>query len=92
MEKVMSYFTGFLSGLIGIMMSIVPVTILWQLLTGETVFGMDVIGNFMGMLNGIAGAGFVGLVALVFIMYFFLCERCGIPSDCKEKKSDCKKK
>ena len=92
MEKVMSYFTGFLSGLVGIMMSIVPVTILWQLLTGETVFGMDVIGNFMGMLNGIAGAGFVGLVALVFIMYFFLCERCGVPSNCKEKKSDCKKK
>jgi len=88
----MSYFTGFLSGLVGIMMSIVPVTILWQLLTGETVFGMDVIGNFMGMLNGIAGAGFVGLVALVFIMYFFLCERCGVPSNCKEKKSDCKKK
>ena len=88
----MDYFKGFFGGLVGIMMAIIPVTILWQLLTGETVFGMDVIGNFMGMLNGIAGAGFVGLVALVFIMYFFLCERCGVPSDCKEKKSDCKKK
>jgi|TARA_R100000995_G_C3365672_1_gene69415 hypothetical protein len=76
MEKVMSYFTGFFAGLVGIMMAIVPVTILWQLLTGQLIFGMDVIGNFMGMLNGIAGAGFVGLVALVFIMYFFLCDKC----------------
>ncbi len=72
----MSYFTGFFAGLVGIMMAIVPVTILWQLLTGQLIFGMDVIGNFMGMLNGIAGAGFVGLVALVFIMYFFLCDKC----------------
>ena len=76
MEKVMSYFTGFFSGLVGIMMAIIPVTILWQLLTGEMIFNMDVIGNFMGMLNGIAGAGFIGLLALVFIMYFFLCDQC----------------
>ena len=80
MEKVMNYFTGFFGGLVTIMIHIIPVTILWQLLAGETVFNMDVIGNFMGMLNGIAGAGFVGLVALVFIMYFFM--------DCKK---DCKK-
>ena len=80
MEKVMNYFTGFFGGLVAIMMAVLPVTILWQLLTGGTVFNMDVIGNFMGMLNGIAGAGFVGLVALVFIMYFFM--------DCKK---DCKK-
>ena len=76
MEKVMSYLKEFFGGLVGIMMAIVPVTILWQLLTGGLVFNMDVIGNFMGMLNGIAGAGFVGLIALVFIMYFFLCEKC----------------
>ena len=80
MEKVMNYLTGFFGGLVTIMIHIIPVTILWQLLTGGTVFNMDVIGNFMGMLNGIAGAGFVGLVALVFIMYFFM--------DCKK---DCKK-
>ena len=72
----MDYFKGFFAGLVGIMMAIIPVTILWQLLTGTMIFNMDVIGNFMGMLNGIAGAGFVGLVALVFIMYFFLCDIC----------------
>ena len=80
----MNYFTGFFSGLVGIMMSIVPVTILWTLLTGTTIFNMDIIGNFMAMVNALGNAGFVGLLALVFIMYFFLCERCGVPKDCKK--------
>ena len=76
MEKVMNYFTGFFSGLVSIMLSIVPVAILWQLLTSGLVFNMDIIGNFMGMVSALGNAGFVGLLALVFIMYFFLCDKC----------------
>ena len=76
MEKVMKYFTGFFGGLVSILMAIVPVTILWTLLTGGLVFNMDIIGNFMGMINALGNAGFTGLLALVFIMYFFLCEKC----------------
>ena len=72
MEKVMSYFTGFFNGLVGIMIAIVPVTILWQLLTGSLVFDMDIIGNFANMVNAIGNAGFVGLLTLVFVMYFFV--------------------
>ena len=72
----MDYFKGFFGGLVSIMMSIIPVTILWQLLTGNVMFGMDVIGNFMGMLTALGNAGFVGLLALVFVMYFFLCDVC----------------
>ena len=72
MEKVMSYFTGFFNGLVGIMMAIIPVTILWQLLTGSMVFDMDIIGNFASMVNTIGGTGFVGLLTLVFVMYFFV--------------------
>ena len=80
MEKVMNYFTGFFGGLITIMIHIVPVTILWTLLTGTTVFGMDIIANFMEMVTMIGNAGFVGLLALLFVMYFFM--------DCKK---DCKR-
>ena len=76
MEKVMSYLTQFFSGLVAIMIAIVPVTILWTLLTGEVIFGMDVVGNFMAMVNALGNAGFVGLLAVVFIMYFFLCDKC----------------
>jgi hypothetical protein len=80
MEKVMNYFTGFFGGLITIMIHIVPVTILWTLLTGDLVFGIDIIANFMEMVTLIGNAGFVGLLALLFVMYFFM--------DCKK---DCKK-
>ena len=72
----MNYFTGFFGGLVSIMMAIVPVTILWTLLTGGLVFNMDIIGNFMGMVNALGNAGFVGLLSLVFIMYCFLCDKC----------------
>ena len=81
MEKVMNYLSGFFGGLITIMMHIIPVTILWSLLTGEVIFGMDIIGNFMAMVTALGNAGFVGLVAIVFVMYFFM--------DCKK---DCAKK
>ena len=81
MEKVMNYLTGFFGGLVAIMMAIIPVTILWSLLTGSVIFGMDIIGNFMAMITALGNAGFVGLVAIVFVMYFFM--------DCKK---DCAKK
>ena len=72
----MNYLTGFFGGLVAIMMSIIPVSILWSLLTGNVIFGMDIIGNFMAMVNALGNAGFVGLLALVFVMYFFLCDKC----------------
>jgi|TARA_R110002012_G_scaffold117900_1_gene266001 hypothetical protein len=81
MEKVMNYLTEFFGGLVTIMISIIPVTILWSLLTGNVIFSMDIIGNFMAMVNALGNAGFVGLLAIVFIMYFFM--DCG--KDCKKK-------
>ena len=58
------------------MMAVIPVTFLWTLLTGTTLFGMNIIENFMTMVNGIGEAGFVGLLALLLVMYFFLCDKC----------------
>ena len=72
----MKYFTGFFGGLVSILMAIVPVTILWTLLTGTTLFGLDIISNFMDMVTMLGNSGFVGLLALLFIMYFFLCDKC----------------
>ena len=73
MEKVINYITGFLKGLVCIMMAIIPVTILWTLLTGQVVFGIDFIGNLMAMVTAFGNAGFVGLIALLFVVYFFMC-------------------
>ena len=76
MDKVIKYLTGFFTGLVSVMIAIVPVTILWTLLTGTSVFGMNIITNFMDMVNQLGSNGFVGLLSLIFIMYFFLCEKC----------------
>ena len=68
----MNYFKDFISGLIGIMMAILPMTILWQVLTGGAVFGMDVIKNLGDLVAIFGEGGFVGLITLVIVMSFFI--------------------
>ena len=71
MDNVIKMLQGFLGGLTGILFSVLPLTILWQVLTGGTVFGMDVIANLTSMVTSIGEGGFVGLVVLVLIVSFF---------------------
>ncbi len=72
MDNVIKMLKGFLGGLTGILFSVLPLTILWQVLTGGTVFGMDVISNLTNMVTSIGEGGFVGLVVLVLIVSFFV--------------------
>ena len=72
MEKAFSLVTGFLGGLATLFLATIPVTILWQVLTGTSCFGMDVISNLTEIINHFGTSGFVGLVALVIIMSFFV--------------------
>ena len=72
MEKAMNYITGFFGGLMGVMMAILPVTILWFVLTGGDVFGMDVITNLTALVNSFGTGGFTGLVVMVLIAAFFV--------------------
>ena len=72
MEKVMNYLTGFFGGIVGIMMAILPVTILWTVLTGGSVFGMNVIANLTDLVNGFGQGGFTGLIVLLVVMSFFI--------------------
>ena len=71
MEKVFSLVNGFLGGLGTLFMAFIPVTILWYVLTGGTVFGMDVIANLTALITGLGNGGFVGLIVLVLIASFF---------------------
>jgi|TARA_R110000751_G_scaffold93371_1_gene182430 hypothetical protein len=70
-ENVFNKVTGFLTGLGGLLMAFLPLTILWQVLTGETVFGMDVIGNLTNLIASIGEGGFAGLVVLILVVSFF---------------------
>tara|TARA_Y100001963_G_C6513754_1_gene323325 strand:+ start:104 stop:328 length:225 start_codon:yes stop_codon:yes gene_type:complete len=72
MDSVIKYVNGFFTGLLTIMMAIFPVTILWQVLTGTNVFGMDVIANLTALIEGLGNGGFVGLIVLVIITSFFV--------------------
>jgi hypothetical protein len=72
MENVIKYVTGFFGGLLSIMMAVVPVAILWNVLTGQTIFGMDVVSNLTDLLNVFGEGGFVGLIALVILAKFFI--------------------
>jgi len=72
METVINYLTGFFGGLMAVMMSIIPVTILWYVLTGGDVWGMDVITNLTALINNFGTGGFTGLIVLILVAGLFV--------------------
>ena len=72
MEKVFDYLNEFFSGLAGVLMTVLPLTILWEVLTGRLLFNMDVITNLTSLVNGFGTGGFAGLVVLVLVSWFFV--------------------
>jgi|TARA_B100002052_G_C15813265_1_gene566939 hypothetical protein len=72
MEKVTNYLTGFFGGLASVMMAILPVTIIWYVLTGGDVWGMDVITNLTALVDMFGNGGFTGLIVLVMLAGFFV--------------------
>ena len=67
----MKMITGFFAGIGSVLMAVIPVSILWFVLTGGSVFGMDVVANLTALVNSLGNGGFVGLVVLVIVMSFF---------------------
>ena len=67
----MKMVTKFLGGLMSVMMAVLPLTILWYVLTGTSVLGMDVVTNLTNLLTTLGNGGFVGLVVLVIVASFF---------------------
>jgi len=72
MDNVIKYVTGFFGGLGTILMAVLPVTILWYILTGGSVFGMDVVANLTALITSLGNGGFVGLIVLVLLASFFV--------------------
>ena len=68
----MKMITGFFGGLGSILMAVIPVSILWFVLTAGSVFGIDVIANLTTLVNDFGNGGFVGLIVLVLVMSFFV--------------------
>jgi hypothetical protein len=72
MDSVFKYMNGFLGGLFGLLTALLPITILFQVLTGTGVFGMDVISNLVSIIQSVGNSGFAGLVAILFVCSFFI--------------------
>tara|TARA_R110001592_G_scaffold334229_1_gene618465 strand:- start:416 stop:640 length:225 start_codon:yes stop_codon:yes gene_type:complete len=72
MDNVIKMITGFVGGLSTVLLAVLPVTILWYILTGGSVFGMDVVANLTALINSLGNGGFVGLVVLVILTSFFV--------------------
>ena len=53
MESIFNKVNGFINGLGSIFLGLVPVSILWNVLSGTDVFGMDVVGNLTSLVNKI---------------------------------------
>ena len=71
MESIINKVTGFLGGLGKFFLALVPVSVLWYVLTGTDVFGMDVVENLTTLVNTLGNGGFVGLVVLIILWSFF---------------------
>ena len=71
MEKVFNMVNGFVSGLTNVFFGIVPLAILWFVLTGTSVLGFDVVANMTSLIGTLANGGFIGLVVLVILCSFF---------------------
>ena len=72
MDSVIKYTTGFFGGLLSIMMAVIPVSILWYVLTGSAIFEMDVVANLTALITSLGNGGFVGLIVLVLLASFFI--------------------
>ncbi len=71
MDSVFKMVNGFVSSLVGVFMGLIPLTILWFVLTGTTVLGFDVVANMTSLLTSLTNGGFIGLVVLVILCSFF---------------------
>jgi Na+/H+ antiporter NhaC len=72
MNNVIKMITDFVGGLGTVLLAVLPVTILWYILTGGSVFGMDVVANLTALITSLGNGGFVGLVVLVILTSFFV--------------------
>ena len=71
MKNVFNMVNDFVKGLVGVFMGIIPLAILWFVLTGTSVLGFDVVANITTLLGTFLNGGFIGLVVLVILASFF---------------------
>lgn len=72
MDSIFKYANGFLTGLFGLLMAVLPVSILWTIMTGGSLFGLNVIDGLTSIIDSFGNGGFTGLIVMVIVMSFFV--------------------
>jgi hypothetical protein len=68
LEKVFGHIKGFFNGISELLLTLMTVGILVQILFAEPVFGIDVVGNVVQLIDSLGNSGFVGLLAVVVLV------------------------
>ena len=71
MDSVFKLVNGFTGSLVTVFMGLIPLAILWFVLTGTSVLGFDIVANLTTLLTSLTDGGFIGLVVLVLLCSFF---------------------
>ena len=71
MENVFKMVNGFVNSLVTVFTGLIPLAILWFVLTGTSVLGFDVVANLTTLVDSLVNGGFIGLVVLVILASFF---------------------
>ena len=71
MDSVFKMVNGFVGSLVTVFLGLIPLAILWFVLTGTSVLGFDVVGNMTALVDMLVNGGFIGLVVLVILASFF---------------------
>ena len=71
MENVFKMVNGFVNSLVTVFTGLIPLAILWFVLTGTSVLGFDVVANMTTLIDMLVNGGFIGLIVLVILASFF---------------------
>jgi hypothetical protein len=62
---------NYVSGITSVVINLVALAILVEVIYGQGIFGMGVIGNITKLVNDIGSSGFAGLVSLLVLVVLF---------------------
>ena len=71
MDSVFKMVNGFFTGMLSVFMGLIPLAILWFVLTGTSVLGFDVVANLNTLVDSLVNGGFIGLIVLVILASVF---------------------
>tara|TARA_Y100000034_G_C6837741_1_gene378717 strand:- start:166 stop:399 length:234 start_codon:yes stop_codon:yes gene_type:complete len=70
-SKVFDHVSGFAKKLTELLLTVLSLGVVAQVLLGEAMFGMDVIGNIVAIIDALGNGGVVGIIAIVVLISLF---------------------